>query len=503
MATFNVPMLGTEIKPVPQTSLADMLGIARGAQAYQQAQQVNPLALQQQQQATRTGEIALTVEEQKDKERRNMQTVMSDPNLYMTDGKYDPSKAAAIATKVAPLTGLAYLKDMAGSFGAQETFKTAETGTQSAQMDFANKQVLGVASRLTGLINNPLIIAAEQNPNEIDKTKLEARVKKYAEEQAVALGIPKEKADQLIGPYLEQAATNPAGLRQFLKDKLLATLDQGSRLTAMQPTGVGVNTGAGGATVQTGLFGQQPPGTALPGTTFETQLPPTTEIVNPITGAKKLIGPMSMRPKEDLTTSVGPAQAALLGAAGTSIGEDWAKTVADAKEAQPRIAIFQNIKKFAPDSFTGVGGQRKELAAGILNAIGIPAYEAEKISTEELAKNSALLALAGGNTDAARALAEVATPNKKLNEKAILAIADQMIGIEKMKVARANFLSPVQNDAAQFAQRQQQFNSLADPRLFQEMSREDVEKLRKSMTPAQQAEMSAKIRQAKQLGIIP
>jgi hypothetical protein len=503
MATFNVPMLGTEIKPVPQTSLADMLGIARGAQAYQQAQQVNPLALQQQQQATRTGEIALTVEEQKDKERRNMQTVMSDPNLYMTDGKYDPSKAAAIATKVAPLTGLAYLKDMAGSFGAQETFKTAETGTQSAQMDFANKQVLGVASRLTGLINNPLIIAAEQNPNEIDKTKLEARVKKYAEEQAVALGIPKEKADQLIGPYLEQAATNPAGLRQFLKDKLLATLDQGSRLTAMQPTGVGVNTGAGGATVQTGLFGQQPPGTALPGTTFETQLPPTTEIVNPITGAKKLIGPMSMRPKEDLTTSVGPAQAALLGAAGTSIGEDWAKTVADAKEAQPRIAIFQNIKKFAPDSFTGVGGQRKELAAGILNAIGIPAYEAEKISTEELAKNSALLALAGGNTDAARALAEVATPNKKLNEKAILAIADQMIGIEKMKVARANFLSLVQNDAGQFAQRQQQFNSLADPRLFQEMSREDVEKLRKSMTPAMQVEMSAKIKQAKQLGIIP
>lgn len=58
MATFNVPMLGTEIKPVPQTSLADMLGIARSAQAYQQAEQVNPLALQQQQQAARTGQIA-------------------------------------------------------------------------------------------------------------------------------------------------------------------------------------------------------------------------------------------------------------------------------------------------------------------------------------------------------------------------------------------------------------------------------------------------------------
>jgi len=504
MATFNVPMLGTEIKPVPQTSLADMLGIARGAQAYQQAEQINPLALQQQQQAARTGQIALSVEEQKDLERKNLQYLIGkEPQKLMTNGVYDPPKAISEILKIAPLTGMAQLKDIAGSFGAQEGFKTAETGTQSAQMDFANKQVLGVASRLTGLINNPLIIAAEQNPNEIDKDKLTARVKKYAEEQAVALGIPKEKADQLIGPYLEQAATNPAGLRQFLKDKLLATLDQGSRLTAMQPTGVGVTTGAGGATVQTGLFGQQPPGTALPGTTYETQIPPTTEIVNPITGAKKLIGPMSMRPKEDLTTSVGPAQAGLIGAAGTSIGEDWAKTVADSKEAQPRIAIFQNIKKFAPDSFTGTGGQRKELAAGILNAIGISAYEAEKVSTEELAKNSALLALAGGNTDASRALAEIANPNKKLNEKAILAIADQMIGIDKMKAAREAFLSPVQNDAVQYAQRQRQFNSLSDPRLFQEMSREDVEKLRKSMSPAQQAEMSAKIRQAKQLGIIP
>lgn len=503
MATFNVPMLGTEIKPVPQTSLADMLGIARGAQAYQQAQQVNPLALQQQQQATRTGEIALTVEEQKDKERRNMQTVMSDPNLYTTNGKYDPAKAAKITSEVAPLTGLAYLKDMASSFGAQEGFKTAETGTQSAQMKFAGDQVIAIANRLTGLINNPLIIAAEQNPNEIDKDKLTARVKKYADDQAVALGIPKEKADQLIAPYLEQAVTNPVGLRQFLKDKLLSTLDQGSRLTALQPSGVPISTGAQTGVVQTGQFGPYAPGAVLPGTLQDVQVPPTQPLVTS-TGQTQLIGPMSQRPgNQPLVTNLGPAQTSLLGAGGANISEDFKTTMADARDAQPRITIFQNIKKFAPDSFTGVGGQRKELAAGILNAIGIPAYEAEKISTEELAKNSALLALAGGNTDAARALAEVATPNKKLNEKAILAIADQMIGIEKMKMARANFLSPVQNDAAQYSQRQQQFNSLADPRLFQDMSREDVEKLRKSMTPAQQAEMSAKIKQAKQLGIIP
>ena len=95
MATFNVPMLGTEIKPVPQTSLADMLGIARGAQAYQQAEQVNPLALQITQQQARTGQIGLGVAEQTDMERRNMQKFFSDPKNFQTNGRIDIDKINA------------------------------------------------------------------------------------------------------------------------------------------------------------------------------------------------------------------------------------------------------------------------------------------------------------------------------------------------------------------------------------------------------------------------
>jgi len=501
MADFNIQPIGTEVRPVPSMSLGDMINVARGAQAYQQAEQINPLALQQQQQAARTGQIALSVEEQRDKERRNMQTVMADPRYYTTNGKYDPAKAAKITSEVAPLTGLNYLKDLAGSFGAQETFKTSAIGTQSAEQDFANKQVLGIASRLTSLINNPLIIASEQNPQAISPEKLAKQLQGYGEEQARALGIPKERAAELIAPYIEQAQSNPAGIRQFLKDKLLTTLDQGSRLSAMQPTGIGISTGAGGATVQTGLFGQQQPGQILPGTAFETQIPPTQQVVTP-TGQTQLVGPMSQRSNQPMVTGLGPAQTSLLGAGGASISEDFKTTVKDAADAPGRVAIFQNIKKFAPDSFTGVGGQRKELAAGILNAIGIPAFEQEKVNTEELAKNSALLALAGGNTDAARALAEVATPNKKLNEKAILAIADQMIGIENMKIARSNYLTPAQNDATQYGQRKLQFDQIADPRIFQEMTAQDVAKLKASMSAAEQAELTRKIRLARQLGIV-
>jgi hypothetical protein len=99
-------------------------------------------------------------------------------------------------------------------------------------------------------------------------------------------------------------------------------------------------------------------------------------------------------------------------------------------------------------------------------------------------------------------LAEVATPNKKLDEKAILAIADQMIGIENMKIAKGNYLTPVQNDATQYGQRKLQFDQIADPRIFQEMTAQDVAKLKASMSAAEQAELTRKIRLARQMGII-
>jgi hypothetical protein len=466
MADLSLTPVAGQIKPVQGASLGDMINMARGAQQYQQAAQINPIELQTaQQQLSRLQQLT------------PQEVIRATAEANVAKGTEAPKITSS-----------------------EQAAQTATVGTESAKLDFANKQVNAVAGRLTSLINNPLIITAEQNPQAVDSAKLMDVVRKYGEEQASSLGIPKDKADQLLQPYLEQTK-NPAGIRQFLKDKLLSTLDQGSRLTAMQPSGQGVNTGATGYTVQTGQFGPYVPGQILPGTAFEQQVPPTQQVVTP-TGQTQLVGPMSQRGNQPMVTGLGPAQTSLLGAGGTTIASDFTNTVKEAAEAPSRIAIFQNIKKFAPEAFTGVGGQRKELAAGILNAIGISAFEAEKVSTEELAKNSALLALAGGNTDAARALAEVATPNKKLNEKAILGIADQMIGIDNMKVAKANYLTPVKDDATQYSQRQLQFNQIADPRIFQEMTAQDVAKLKASMSDAQQAELTRKIRLARQMGII-
>ena len=50
MADFSFTPAATGIKPVQGMSLGEMMNTARGSQAYQQAEQVNPLTLQQQQQ---------------------------------------------------------------------------------------------------------------------------------------------------------------------------------------------------------------------------------------------------------------------------------------------------------------------------------------------------------------------------------------------------------------------------------------------------------------------
>jgi len=88
----------------PKNNLADMVNTAAGLQSYQQAREVNPLLLQQAQQATRTGQIALGVEEQKNTERNNVMQFMSNPENYQTNGRIDIDKMNKSLPAIAPLT---------------------------------------------------------------------------------------------------------------------------------------------------------------------------------------------------------------------------------------------------------------------------------------------------------------------------------------------------------------------------------------------------------------
>lgn len=430
------------VKPPQAITLGDMINIARGAQQYQQSEQANPLALQ--------------------KAKMEIEQLQKLNPLAVRE-------KAALATSAE--TGATKGQSELGAYYADETRKNYGGLLTDKDFDPLNPNPEGMISKLSE-VNDYLTNVRKIPKNQgVKHDAMLEHIKKHGV-------VGAQRVIQDISNGIQQSGTSS---EQFAQANRAPTQLETGAQTILKPT----------SRYQLGQ----------PTLTQEKELPPTTEVIGS-SGEKQLIGPLSKRTTPNLQTSLGPGQEKLLTAGGEVASEDWKRTSDQAQNAPSRIGIFQNIKKLSPEAFTGVGGQRKELAAGILNAIGVSAYEAEKVSTEELAKNSALLAMAGGNTDAARALAEIATPNKKLNEKAIRGIADQLIGVEKMNIARASYLAPVQNDVTKYAQRKQQFDTIADSRLFQEMSKEDVAKLKASMSKAEQDDLTRKVRMARQLGVI-
>jgi len=147
MADLSLTPVAGQIKPVQGASLGDMINMARGAQQYQQAAQINPLELQQKQQETRTGEINLSVAEQANIERANMQKFFADPNNFQTDNRIDLDKINRVVPTIAPLTGAEYITKFTTLGNAQTTAEkaTSELGQDDRALIANPISVLGYA----------------------------------------------------------------------------------------------------------------------------------------------------------------------------------------------------------------------------------------------------------------------------------------------------------------------------------------------------------------------
>ena len=238
MATFNVPMLGTEIKPVPQTSLADMLGIARGAQAYQQAEQINPLALQQQQQAARTGQIQLGVAEQADKERSNMQTFFSDPNNFQTNGRIDIDKINKVVPTIAPLTGSEYINKYTTLGNAQTEAIKAKQGLTQEQRSMV-AQRFSILGRLGVKDKNAYIaemdLLKKENPDNPDLSRLIDSYKTIWESTM-------QSGDDLPGKAIAGAQTLMTPAQQQALAPTISTTAEGKTVTTQPSVGAALPT---------------------------------------------------------------------------------------------------------------------------------------------------------------------------------------------------------------------------------------------------------------------
>jgi hypothetical protein len=207
MADFSINPIAQNLKTPTPMSLGEMLNIARGAQEYRQAQQLNPLAIQQQQQQLQTqqqqlqtlqqtfeqaqkmnplavqtatqeaqlGKIALSVEQQKELERKNMQTFFADPNNFQTNNRIDIDKINSAVPKIAPLTGSEYINKYTTLGTAQTEAIKAKQGLTKDQRSMIGQR-LGVYARLGIQDKKPYInemeLMKKENPDNVDFHRL-------------------------------------------------------------------------------------------------------------------------------------------------------------------------------------------------------------------------------------------------------------------------------------------------------------------------------------------
>lgn len=344
----------------------------------------------------------------------------------------------------------------------------------------AQKDLYGTfGTILGGYMNDPRIKSGD--PKKTVQALIEVK------KSALNAGIPEDYLEAFISPTMSIAAHNPKELPQHVSNVIQSGIGSQGQQNLQTPQ---YTTNAAGQ-----IVGIKPISGQLVTPGGGGGAPAVQPNAQGGGGQPVVIQPgLSLNPSQ--------AEAGFVNKGAETLAVDKDFTIKNAVGAGDRIAVFQNIKKLAPDAFTGTGSGRKQLVAGIANAIGMDAYELEKVATEELSKNSALLALTGGNTDAARSIAEIANPNKKMDEKTIKKVANQMIGIENMKLAKAEYMADVMDNPNAYGRKLATFNKYADFRLFQEMTPDDVAKMKASMSESEIKNMSEKIKKARELGII-
>lgn len=141
MATYQyTPMPAVEGPQV--MSLGDMINMARAGQAYQQAQQINPLEVQKSQQAVQKAGIELGQLQQADRERRNLQEFFANPNNFQTNGRIDIDKINKVVPTIAPYTGSEYISKYT-------TLGKAQTEAIGAKQNLTQDQRAMIAQRFS------------------------------------------------------------------------------------------------------------------------------------------------------------------------------------------------------------------------------------------------------------------------------------------------------------------------------------------------------------------
>lgn len=222
----------TQLTPnIPQTSLSDMMNLARGAQAYQQAGQMNPLQIQQLQQqveqSRQMNPLMLQQQQQQVEQARQM-----NPELFRQQKAQTSLAEQTLNPKVEE---------------AKAQSSSATTKSQADKLDYAMKHTNNAVQQLQTIVNKPDL-------NEKD-------IVDFITTNVNSLGGPPEAITQaLVG--LPKNGT-PTELRAFAAKKQASMLSTQAQLEKMYPNATMTNEGATITPRQMGnpLLTNQPAGT--------------------------------------------------------------------------------------------------------------------------------------------------------------------------------------------------------------------------------------------------
>jgi hypothetical protein len=459
MADLSLTPVATQIKPVQGASLGDMINMARGAQQYQQAAQINPLELQQKEQATRTGEIALSVEEQRNKERMNFQNLMSNPDEIMSDGRFDPAKFTSMIPKIMPLTGIPAINDLTNLAKSQtEAFSAKRNMDQGTRQIIASK--LGLLGRAG--VKDPTLVANELN-NLIVESNNDPEVKRLVTEAYLPIftkippeGLPDAliKSGQSLWSSKEQQSTLAPTI----------TTTEGGRTVITQPS-----IGAAAPTATVGVLGGlQAPSAPSGPIGAGTEVAPGMRVPYPVRSASQ---PYIPEPTEAKDQASGQAYRDSLVTAQTGLAQNR-RNVEEVIQQANKIGESLYIPNFLAQYGFEKGGAPEKAERAVRQFFGSEQYDMLAKDLANLAITNSKAMGAVGGTVAGLDMASVANGTTKVTP-------DVLVKIARRVQADQTGLDMQANGAQQFAQRfgdnnmkayQQAWNANADTKIFEAMN---------------------------------
>ena len=328
------------------SSLADMVNMASGIQNFQQAQQMNPLALEK-------AQIENQVLKQKNDERLRLQEFTSNPDNWQTNGRIDMDKINKVIPTIAPLTG----SDVIGSLSQLHTSQTNATKAKNEMTQDMRKIIAGrlaVYGRMG--VNDPKIVM-----NEMDRLKEEFPDSREVHSLIDAYKIPLSKTQ--AGPHVTRDLIAQS-------QSLLTPSEQES----LSPELSTVNTGAGiQPVVKTKSVGGSMPSLEKTGTYIPTELGPA---IVEISGVKYYQKPSATPGGMPTLTPVGEAGTTPSTAAPSTAAPTTAAPAAGARK--PLIVEDMPVPKTAIPQLNDFQKQRYESGTNLIKG----SVEAANAATE-------------------------------------------------------------------------------------------------------------------------